>query len=853
MSVETPVVFAPTMSEPPKIGSVGRVSVRGKFLAVGDERFDIKGVTYGPFRPDDSGNEYGPRDRVADDFAKIAANGFNTVRLYTVPQRWLLDEAAAHGLRVMVGLPWEQHIAFLETRAQARAIERGVREGVRACAEHPAVLAFAIGNEIPASIVRWHGRRRIERFLRRLARAVRAESPSSLVTYVNFPTTEYLRLSFCDFVCFNVYLENRESFDRYLARLHNVAGDRPVVIAELGLDTQRNGVARQAEQLSEQSRAVWRSGGAGVFLFAWTDEWHRGGCDIEDWAFGLTDRDRRPKPALAAVSGAFAEAPLDFEGPWPKISVVVCSYNGAATIEETCERLHRIDYPDFEVIVVNDGSTDRTRKIVECFPFRLINLENGGLSHARNVGMREATGRIVAYIDDDAYPDPQWLRYVAWTFMNTDHAAVGGPNLPPPGDGRAADCVANAPGGPTHVLLDDVTAEHIPGCNMAFRKSCLESIGGFDTRFRIAGDDVDVCWRLLEEGWTIGYHPGAFVWHHRRASVRTYLRQQKNYGRAEAMLEQKWPTKYNVAGHVPWTGRIYGRGMIRSLMSLRQHVYQGIWGSAPFQRLYERESTVLSALPMMPEWYLITAVLALLVTLGMSWPPLFMLAPLLAVALLIPIAQAVMAAMNADFADRIESRTERWRRRALITFLHLAQPPARLFGRVREGLTPWRKRRGRWARPGRQSVEIWRDEWTEPHAMLQSVEDRVMESGLFVVHGGEYDDWDLTIRGGLLGSTRIRMAVEEHGQGRQYFRFDLRPVWFRLGGVLAIALATVAVLAAASFANVAYTVLAIAAITLELRVAYECGLAQRLAKDSINDSPTSEDNADPGNQELRDE
>ena len=89
---------------------------------------------------------------------------------------------------------------------------------------HAAILAFAIGNEIPPSIVRWYGRRRVERFLGRLWRAVKDEDDAALVTYVNFPSTEYLRLPFLDFVCFNVYLESREKFEAYLYRLHTLAG-----------------------------------------------------------------------------------------------------------------------------------------------------------------------------------------------------------------------------------------------------------------------------------------------------------------------------------------------------------------------------------------------------------------------------------------------------------------------------------------------------------------------------------------------------------------------------------------------------------------------------------------------------
>ena len=88
------------------------------------------------------------------------------------------------------------------------------------------------------------------------------------------------------------------------------------------------------------------------------------------------------------------------------------------------------------------------------------------------------------------------------------YVAAGGPNVPPPGSGRVAQCVANAPGGPTHVLIGDRDAEHIPGCNMAIRKDALQQIGGFDPQFRAAGDDVDACWRLLDAGGQIAFSAG---------------------------------------------------------------------------------------------------------------------------------------------------------------------------------------------------------------------------------------------------------------------------------------------------------------------------------------------------------
>jgi O-antigen biosynthesis protein len=308
-----------------RICAGGRPQAHGKFLFVGNEKLYVRGVTYGTFRPDGRGDEFPDPSRVDADFALMAAHGVNAVRTYTVPPRWLLDAALQHGLRLMVGLPWEQHVDFLSDRRRARDIEERVRQGARAVAGHPAILSYAVGNEIPAPIVRWLGRRRVEGYIERLYNAAKAEDPRALVTYVNYPTAEYLSLPFLDFVGFNVYLESRERLEAYLARLHNLVGDRPLILTELGLDSRRNGEDTQRRVLEWKVETAFAAGCAGAFVFSWTDEWHRGGHDIDDWDFGLTRRDRTPKPALAAVARAFADAPFSPRTQWPPISVVVCS------------------------------------------------------------------------------------------------------------------------------------------------------------------------------------------------------------------------------------------------------------------------------------------------------------------------------------------------------------------------------------------------------------------------------------------------------------------------------------------------------------------------------------------------
>src|SRR5207244_341080 len=242
---------------------------------------------------------------------------------------------------------------------------------------------------------------------------------------------------------------------------------------------------------------------------------------------------------------------------WPRVSVIICAYNAADTLEDCLASVEQLTYPDYEIILVNDGSKDRTSEIGHSHPrVRVIDIPNGGLSAARNVGLADATGEIVAYTDADTRVDPDWLTYLVQPFLTSDVVGSGGPNVVPADDPPMAQCIARARGGPTHVLLDDRIAEHVPGCNMAFRRDALLAVGGFNAVYLRAGDDVDVCWRLQARGWKIGFAAAALVWHHHRSSVRAYWRQQVGYGEGETWLMAHHPEKF-LDGRMLWRGRIY--------------------------------------------------------------------------------------------------------------------------------------------------------------------------------------------------------------------------------------------------------------------------------------------------------
>ncbi len=767
----------------------GPVKVKGKFFFLRDEKYFIKGATYGPFAPSKDGTHFPSRSVVERDFRLMADMGANCFRTFTVPPLWLLDLAAEHGLRVLIGIPWTQHVAFLDSPTLKAKIRRAISEGVKACSGHPAVFAYLIGNEIPPDVVRWHGSKQMSRFLRELMEEAKGVDPEALISYANFPSTEYLITEFTDFVCFNVYLHREEDFRRYLSRLHNLAGDRPLVLTEFGIDSIREGTQGQAEILSWQIRASFEMGVAGTVVFSWTDEWFTGGYDVQEWAFGLVTRNREPKPAFYAVKEHYSR-PLPPELPsYPKVSVVVCAFNAERTIRSCLASLEHLNYPNYEVIVIDDGSTDRTPDIVQSFSYvRYIRQNNMGLSVARNAGIEAAEGEIVAFTDSDCVPDPDWLTYMVAKFLSTGLPAIGGPNYPPPEDKLIPACVAASPGGPTVVLLSDEVAEHIAGCNMAFRKEVLKEIQGFDPLFRVAADDVDLCWRLQNKGYTIGYSPAAVVWHFRRNTIRAYLRQQRGYGKAEALVYFKHPYRFNLLGQARWLGRIYG-DLSSLILARRPVIYHGVFGRGLFQTLYEPPSSLLTYLPLTLEWNLVAALLlAYTIWLGGStWI-------LGSVPFVFTLAWCIRSALKADIDPRFRGVRAFLLVAALVYLGPILRSLSRYYWRI-HGLTEvgrveyersMERPRVSWIDRS-FSLRYWTETGLEKEVFLQEVMDFLIPRKFFVMQDQGWNDWDLMVFRGIWSIARIKVCSENHGGNKRLLRVGCRLRMSRVAlGALAV-------------------------------------------------------------------
>src|SRR5207248_4956489 len=342
------------------------------------------------------------------------------------------------------------------------------------------------------------------------------------------------------------------------------------------------------------------------------------------------------------------------------------------------ESLARLNYPDYEVILVDDGSTDSTSEIAKEFPLvRSLRQDHHGLSVARDTGIAAATGEIVAFTDSDCRADEDWLYYLVGDLLSGEFAGIGGHNFLPPDDSFVAAVVMVSPGGPAHVMLTDREAEHVPGCNMAFYKWALEEIGGFDPVFRKAGDDVDVCWRLQERGYTIGFSPAGFVWHYRRSTIGTYLKQQAGYGEAEALLMRKHPEYFNFFGGGIWHGRIYTAAKFGVILQ-RPVIYHGLFGSGFFQMLYTPEPAFLLMFGTSLEYHVLITVPLLVLAVSI-----YALLPVALTSLAISLALCAAAAAQAE----LPKRKQRSWSRPLVGLLFLLQPIVRGWARYNWRLT----------------------------------------------------------------------------------------------------------------------------------------------------------------------
>ncbi|MEO0453179.1 MAG: glycosyltransferase [Verrucomicrobiota bacterium] len=756
-----------------------KICRKGRFLFAGNRKWRAYGVSYGPFVPNSHGEPFPEKEVAERDMKQMQALGLNAIRTYHVPPQWLLDLAAEHRLRFFITLAWPLRGLFLENKLRLAEIRKSIRHQISSMAQHPAIFACAIDNEMAPDLARWLGPEKVRKFLDSLILEVKTVSPDLLVTYAGYPPSEYLIPELADFVTFNIYLHDRSDFRAYLNRCHLLAGDRPLMIGEFGIDTVSEGEERQQEIIEWHLEEVTQSGASGTLLFTWTDEWFTGGHEIEDWAFGLTTRERQPKlvcDRLATYIPQSTHALVDHfsSTSYPKFSIIVCTYNGSRTLKQTLESLSTLRYPDFEVIIINDGSTDGTADILSSDSnYGVITQENQGLSVARNRGADEATGEILVYTDDDCMPDTDWLFHLADTFQSTEFAAVGGPNLSPPAAQWRQATVAAAPGVPTHVLLTDMEAEHIPGCNFAIRREALESIGGFDPIYRKAGDDVDLCWRLRDAGYQIGFNPSAMVWHHRRSTIADYLKQQHGYGEAEALLRYQHPNYFDAEGSAHWAGIIYNDHRRLNWFDAPR-VYHGIFALGYFQSIYRQPERYWVQYFSSLNWLFCTLVVGLV----SLWVPALVIVPFL---MFLPLLISAGILMS---SAKIEKPHDHWYSRMLLYALCLLQPLLRSWARYFTWLHEQRLPRQEefTAKEQRQlpsgwqkgRVAFWAEEGQSREQYLKCVSGLLASQGWRFFADTGWSQWDFDLFASRWWHTRLRSVAEIYPENKQLIHIEIK-------------------------------------------------------------------------------
>jgi GT2 family glycosyltransferase len=755
-----------------------RIRAVAKFFFEGDRKSFVKGVTYGPFKPDAEGFYVGTPEQVRRDLAQMREVGLNTVRVYHAPPRWFLDACSEFRIRALVTLPWAKHVEFLRHREARQEITEAVRAAVAANAGHAAILGYLVGNEVSPTMVRWLGVRRVTEFIEHLIRIARATDPSVLFSYASYPPTEFLLPQNSDFTCFNVYLHDQRDFERYLLRLQNLSEDRPLILGEFGIDTIRHSEDEQAEMLGWHVDSVVRCGLAGTVFFAWTDEWFTGEQEITDWAFGLVTRERNAKKAVVTLRDKLSGDDRVSRPALPRtpfVSVIVCSFNGAKTLAACLESLGRVDYPQYEIVLIDDGSTDNTREIASQFPeVRYAYQNNQGLSAARNHGARIARGEVFAYTDSDCMADREWLYYLIGTLLSGDFAGVGGPNVSPPAQHWVQACVAAAPGGPSHVLLTDLIAEHIPGCNMAWYRWALENVGGFDPEYRKAGDDVDFCWRVQQAGCHIAFSPAAVVWHHRRFTLRAFAKQQEGYGEAESLLRFKHLIFFGPSGAAKWRGQIYGAPRFSWFIN-RPIIYHGIFGEGFFQSIYPAPQSEIAAYLSSIEWFALTV---FLFGLGIFLPALRIVPYLM-------LGGTFLVSLSYMLHARIEPRFDTIAARLLVMFLAFAQPLIRGWSRYFTWLHFKRTPRaviatheqlpatnGKRANPRRR--DYWSEAAKDRHDLLREIFALLDAEGWRYSSDTGWQDWDVQIYGNFWWSITLQTVTEYHGGAKCLTRARLR-------------------------------------------------------------------------------
>ena len=238
-----------------------------------------------------------------------------------------------------------------------------------------------------------------------------------------------------------------------------------------------------------------------------------------------------------------------FDSDPPFVSVIVPVRNGQETIAACLESLTRQTYPNLEIIVVDNGSTDDTISLLDTFPVHILHEPEPGSYKARNRGLQAASGSLIYFTDSDCVVPAETIGRLVETLNQNSVAGAGGqvrahqPDSMVERFGSLAGILSyDLPRGPVTRSRSTFLSGGLITANVLFRKDILDEAGRFDDNL-LSGGDYELCWRILAAGYPLYFEPEAWVLHFHRATLGSFLRQFHNYGRWQPALLRRQPEK----------------------------------------------------------------------------------------------------------------------------------------------------------------------------------------------------------------------------------------------------------------------------------------------------------------------
>ncbi len=232
------------------------------------------------------------------------------------------------------------------------------------------------------------------------------------------------------------------------------------------------------------------------------------------------------------------------DSKYPFVSIIIIAKEVSEYLAECIENCLNLDYPKFEIIFLPDKEERLNYKDVSVVP-------TGETCPAvkRNMGVKEAKGEIVAFIDDDVFPAKSWLKNAVRNFVDAEVAAVGGPAVTPDNDDvmqKASGLVYSSKlvsGEYSYRYVKEARkeVEDFPSCNLIVRRNIFERLGGFNTNFW-PGEDTVLCLEITKKlEKKIIYEPEALVYHHRRRLFKEHLKQVTSYAKHRGYFVKRFP------------------------------------------------------------------------------------------------------------------------------------------------------------------------------------------------------------------------------------------------------------------------------------------------------------------------